>query len=681
MQSGIAVSSELHTAFNDFASDSSIFCLPVTITAESLTPLSPIRFSSPDAFYPSLPQLSSVLQPKTPLYLLFRRPESGSSSLCALTYIPSNAPVRAKTLFASTRATLVRELGSEKFATTVFATEEEEVVSEDAWRERDAERKGSGAKGEFRREDLMGDKERELEAVRRAEEEARSGTPGRDIGIGGSFARGGFGSGVQSGMRMTVDDDVKTALDGLQDGGLVQLVRSLKFEVDFKAFNLSLIANYELCEIQAIDIPSETFKLAAAESGIDANSVQTHISSSSPRYTFYHYPETDTVFFIYTCPSGSTIKERMLYASSRTYALRVADEQGLKISKKIEASSPDEISGDRLQEEVQPQQNDGLRRGFARPKRPGRTLASAVAVPEPDTLAPSPDAGLKRRNSSTTDPDPDSKRRRLSTQEDKDHPVADRKPSFSDTAEQRPDRRASRQANGRDEERKRGQRLFGALLGTLSQRSNTAAQKRRADIERKQQDKLKLQDEEYDELKKKKREERAALRKKEQRYYEEESMRTRHSNLLAMAHFLKTKSEPVLYYKPWQLRPEDEDLIRRQIEEAEATISRERAEFEARRPPQQETESKEEKDTQAGNQQEAPLPDADVQEPKDRTQEIPDKGNAETSQDQNIEAALPETAPVNDVPVSVNQTDSDDHRAADDDGGEVVEDNEDTVIY
>jgi hypothetical protein len=152
-----------------------------------------------------------------------------------------------------------------------------------------------------------------------------------------------------------------------------------------------------------------------------------------------------------------------------------------------------------------------------------RTLASAVAVPEPDTLAPSPDAGLKRRNSSTTDPDPDSKRRRLSTQDEKD-PVADRKPSFSDAAEQRPDRRASRQANGRDEERKRGQRLFGALLGTLSQRPTTAAQKRRADIERKQQDKLKLQDEEYDELKKKKREERAAIRRKELRYYEEESV-------------------------------------------------------------------------------------------------------------------------------------------------------------
>jgi hypothetical protein len=163
-----------------------------------------------------------------------------------------------------------------------------------------------------------------------------------------------------------------------------------------------------------------------------------------------------------------------------------------------------------------------------------RTLSSAVAVPEQDILAPSPDAGLKRRNSSTTDPDPDSKRRRLSTQEEKDHPASDRKPSISDAAEQRPDRMASRQANGRDEERKRGQRLFGALLGTLSQRSSTAAEKRRADIERKQQDKLKLQDEEYDGLKKKKREERVALRKKQQRYYEEESVSVRCSQFTSL---------------------------------------------------------------------------------------------------------------------------------------------------
>ena len=215
----IPVSAELQDAFTRFNSDTSTFCLPVTITAETLTPLPPISFQgtpTADSFISALPQLSSVLQPKTPIYLLLRRPISSSTALIALTYIPSNAPVRAKTLFASTRSTLTRELGTEKFASTVFATEEEEVLGQDAWRERDGE--GPNA---VSREDMMGEKERELEAVRRAEAEARSGTPGRDIGIGGTF-----GPGSGSGMRvsMPVDEAAKTALRDLQDGGLVQLV-------------------------------------------------------------------------------------------------------------------------------------------------------------------------------------------------------------------------------------------------------------------------------------------------------------------------------------------------------------------------------------------------------------------------------------------------------------------------
>lgn len=140
--------------------------------------------------------------------------------------------MRAKTLFASTRATLVRELGSEKFASTIFATEEEEVYGEAAWKERDAELNGGGDNGDgdgsgsgsggFRREDLMGEKERELEAVRRAEDEARCGTPQRDIGIGGTFGKLGGASGMR--IEMPVDEDVRGALRGLSQGGLVQLV-------------------------------------------------------------------------------------------------------------------------------------------------------------------------------------------------------------------------------------------------------------------------------------------------------------------------------------------------------------------------------------------------------------------------------------------------------------------------
>lgn len=166
-----------------------------------------------------------MIEPQTPIYLLLRRAGTGPSSLVALTYIPSNAGVRPKMLFASTRATLVRELGSEKFGETIFATDEEEVTSEKAWREREAEKNGVSENGGNAREDLMGEKERELEAVRKAEEIARSGTPSRDIGIGGTFTRGPS----RMRMEMQVDEEAKEALQGLQQSGLVQVVSSSQF--------------------------------------------------------------------------------------------------------------------------------------------------------------------------------------------------------------------------------------------------------------------------------------------------------------------------------------------------------------------------------------------------------------------------------------------------------------------
>ena len=94
----------------------------------------------------------------------------------------------------------------------------------------------------------------------------------------------------------------------------------MKFEANFK---------------QTVDIPTEKIVLAHSHSDVEAHSVATHISSSSPRYSFYHYPGSDVVIFVYTCPTGSSIKERMLHASSRRNAIAVAEQEGLKIEKKV----------------------------------------------------------------------------------------------------------------------------------------------------------------------------------------------------------------------------------------------------------------------------------------------------------------------------------------------------------
>ena len=120
---------------------------------------------------------------------------------------------------------------------------------------------------------------------------------------------------------------------------------------------------------------------------------------------------------------------------------------------------------------------------------------------------PSPQGPAKRRQSSISEGG--SKRPRLSAEA-----------SHSRQDAGTPSRRKSEQV----EERKRGQRLFGALLGTLSQSSSSTAQKRRADIEKKQQAKLKLQAEEYDEKKKQQMEALNVVRRQEQKKYNKQSV-------------------------------------------------------------------------------------------------------------------------------------------------------------
>ena len=106
-------------------------------------------------------------------------------------------------------------------------------------------------------------------------------------------------------------------------------------------------------------------------------SLSSTISATEPRYSFYRYAHSyngsssSPILFIYTCPSVSKIKERMLYAASSRSAVQVAqDEAGLAVEKKIEASSPDEISADSIDDDLHPKVE--VKKAFERPKRPGR---------------------------------------------------------------------------------------------------------------------------------------------------------------------------------------------------------------------------------------------------------------------------------------------------------------------
>jgi twinfilin-like protein len=302
------------------------------------------------------------------LYLLLRLSPTPTSSLLAATYIPSRSPVRQKTLFASTRATLVRELGSEKFKDTIFLTEKEEVLDPKTWNEYTGEASsthstiGQEDRADTTRHTLLSTEERELQAVKRAEEEERHGTRGRDLmgagGSGGVFLGGGDGT---KGVSIPITDDARTALrNAAVKGSVVQL---------------------------GIEIATETVTLLKAEENVDADAVMKGISIDRPSYTLYGTGKG--VLFIYVCPGSSKVKERMVYASSRRSVQYIAKEEGVDVLKTLEAGDPEDLDGGRIRDEVNalgaedgdesapasgtatPTTAAG-RGGFARPKRPGK---------------------------------------------------------------------------------------------------------------------------------------------------------------------------------------------------------------------------------------------------------------------------------------------------------------------
>lgn len=75
----------------------------------------------------------------------------------------------------------------------------------------------------------------------------------------------------------------------------------------------------------------------------DVTALTSKISDAEPRYSFFNYThaaddgtEASSVVFIYTCPPGSKVKERMVYASFRRMVIGAASQAGgFEVAKKV----------------------------------------------------------------------------------------------------------------------------------------------------------------------------------------------------------------------------------------------------------------------------------------------------------------------------------------------------------
>ncbi|KAF8455390.1 hypothetical protein BGX38DRAFT_1267313 [Terfezia claveryi] len=327
MQSGISASQELLDAFKELVSNPSQRGLLVTISSERLVPQQVLPANG--SFESDLLQLEDLLTTTAAAYIILRRYEGSiKPPFVAVTYVPDTANVRQKMLFASTRNTLLRELGKDRFDEDIFATLKSELTAE-GFERHDAH----GAKPS-----PLTEEERHLKDVRDLEAENSRGTSSRK-------------SHVSSGIAFPLSPEAQFMLKSLHTATTHNLVQL------------------------AIDTTKETIELEGCEA-IEAQNLQRAISNSAPRFSFFVFhhtydgESTSPVVFIYTCPSTSKIKERMVYASSRSSIISIAEQAGLQISKRLEAASPSELSLELLMEEFHPKKEE--KASFARPKRPGR---------------------------------------------------------------------------------------------------------------------------------------------------------------------------------------------------------------------------------------------------------------------------------------------------------------------
>ncbi|KAL1900809.1 Twinfilin-1 [Ceratocystis pirilliformis] len=332
MQSGISASQELFSQFKELQSSDSYFGLLVTITNEKLEPIRLLERTSPD-FTANLSTLEPHLSDNEALYVILKRYDS-NPVFFAVTFVPDLAKVRQKTLFASTRLTLVRELGSEHFRDTLLANAKEEL-SAAGFAKQDAH---------AAIEAPLTEEEQSLQAVKRAEQEISRGTGRQEIHLGKS-------------LDMPFNDEALEALNQLGSGSLDMV--SLK-----------------------INSATETVELdsAPASSPSSIDEVVKSISTTEPRFTFYRFHHTHDgtqqrpLLFFYTCPATPgtrAIKARMLYPlMKRTVLEAAASGANITVDKKFEVDEPTEITEATVLSDLHPKA--AARTGFSRPKRPGR---------------------------------------------------------------------------------------------------------------------------------------------------------------------------------------------------------------------------------------------------------------------------------------------------------------------
>ncbi|TFK76569.1 actin depolymerizing protein [Pluteus cervinus] len=316
--SGIGISSDLSAKFAAAVDSSSTRFLKIIIDNETLVHDRSIAAQS-SSLQADLVLLQdpAVLQDNDPAYILARL-DNLTTDWLVIYYMPDTAKVRDKMLYASSRSSLLKSLGSTLFTESIFATSKLDLTPE-----------AYAAHKRHQAAPLpLSSREKELFDLRAAESR---GT------YEGSRARA---SHVGAGVGLQWSDEV------------VNAVREL------------IIGSGSSIVITAIDPQTETLTLQDTTE-LEVGELGSKLPHSQPCFALFAWPvprgsAKRQIVFIYSCPSSSPIKHRMLYSSGsasvfnaiKTLFGEVLVPQSELSSRKIETSDPTELNEAYLRSEL-----------------------------------------------------------------------------------------------------------------------------------------------------------------------------------------------------------------------------------------------------------------------------------------------------------------------------------------
>ncbi|ESK94229.1 protein tyrosine kinase [Moniliophthora roreri MCA 2997] len=316
--SGISVSPDLTQQFSTAVDQKSTRFIKVSIQNESLVHDLSIPISG--TLQEDLEKLQddSVLKDDVPAYILAKLDDPPSEWL-AIYYVPDSAKVRDKMLYASTRASLLKSLGSTSFTDSIFATSRSDITPASY----------AAHLASLNAPKPLSAREKEIEDAKAAERAATNasyqGSSGRASHLGGA-------AGGKIGMPWS--DEAEKAIEELGSGEDASVV------------------------VIKIDVPKETLVLHShSETSVDQ--LSSVIPKDDASYVFFAWPHTHDhspkreIIFIYSCPTTTPIKHRMLYSSGALIFFRevqakikstASSEPSTVVNtRKIETSEPTEL--------------------------------------------------------------------------------------------------------------------------------------------------------------------------------------------------------------------------------------------------------------------------------------------------------------------------------------------------